>query len=274
MNSAINKIICSAALFLLALTCRADWPVGKGRTSLIASYNYFYSSKYFDANGKLASFNPGDKFQSHFYGLTMVHGLGRRLDVVANLPFIAQDQVSNGIRKTNSGVGDISVGLAYHFPSAEFQKHLTIKAQVIIPTYENNKTPELGYASKGLQATVNYSFTPIKQSFAVIEGSYTRFIDYAEGPNQYRGAFTFGRSLNKYSLVTFNFAHQMSESANTVFNPNPQATRNFSSGLLTFAYGRKISRTVTPYLQGAYTLYGKNIGLGMSASIFLVMKLP
>ena len=274
MKLGLYKISILFILLLLNFSSRADWPVGKGRTNIIASYNYFYSSKFFDANGKLTSFNQGDKFQSHFYGLTFLRGLTRRLDFVANVPYVSQDLISNGISLKNAATGDVTVGFAYHFPSAEYQKHLTIKVSAIIPTYQNIKTPDIGYASKGITVGMNYSFTPIKNAFAVVEGTYTRFIDLAEGPNQYRAGVTFGKSINKYSMVTFNFAHQISQSINTAFNPNPQANKSFTSGLFTLAYGRKLTRTITPYIQGAYTLYGTNIGLGLSASAFIIWKLP
>lgn len=274
MKSVMNKTGLILLLLTVSLSSRADWPVGKGRTNLIASYNYFYSSKFFDANGKLTAFNQGDKFQSHFYGITVLHGITRRLDVAVNVPFISQNLINNGISQKNSGTGDVTVGFSYHFPSAEYQKHLTIKAAAIIPTYENIKTPDIGYASKGIQLGMNYSFTPFKTTFAVIEGTYTRYLDQAEGPNQYRGALTFGKSINKYSMVTFTFAHQISKSINTSFNPNPLANKSFNSGLFTVAYGRKLTRIITPYIQGAYTLYGNNIGLGLSASAFIIIKLP
>ncbi|KAF0242400.1 MAG: hypothetical protein FD183_382 [Chitinophagaceae bacterium] len=274
MKLGLYKISILFILLLLNFSSRADWPVGKGRTNIIASYNYFYSSKFFDANGKLTSFNQGDKFQSHFYGLTFLRGLTRRLDFVANVPYVSQDLISNGVSLKNAATGDVTVGFAYHFPSAEYQKHLTIKVSAIIPTYQNIKTPDIGYASKGITVGMNYSFTPIKNAFAVVEGTYTRFIDLAEGPNQYRAGVTFGKSINKYSMVTFNFAHQISQSINTAFNPNPQANKSFTSGLFTLAYGRKLTRTITPYIQGAYTLYGTNIGLGLSASAFIIWKLP
>lgn len=261
---------------MLALTfaCYADWPIGKGRSSLIGAYNYFYSSKYFDSKGKLAAFGQGDEFKSHFFGITMLHGLGRRLDLTVNLPFIMQDLVSAGTTQKNSGIGDVSLGLAYHFPSENFQKHFTVKANFIVPAYQNTKTPFIGYASKGIQGAMNYSFSPVKESFLVIEGSYTRYIDTDDGPNQYRGSITFGKSLNKYSLVTFNFAHLDSKSSNTGFNINPSANKNFYSGNLTATFGRKISRTITPYIQTFYTLYGSNVGLGMGASFFLIVKIP
>lgn len=274
MKKMAKKIIGLLIVLVISFTSKADWPIGKGRTTLVASYNYFFSSKFFNSNGKLISFTKGDSFKSHFFGLSLLHGLGRRLDLSANLPYIKQDFISGGIPLSNSGVGDISVGLSYHFPSDNFQKHFTIKANFIVPAYTNNKTPNIGYGSKGIQAGLNYSFSPVKGSFCVLEGTYAHYLETNDGPNQYRGAITFGKSLNKYSLVTFNFAHIDSKSSFIGFNPNPQATKNFYSGTLTATYGRKLSRTIIPYIQTFYTLYGSNVGLGMGASLFFIIKIP
>ncbi len=274
MKKTNQKLVMILILLAISFASNADWPIGKGRSSVIGAYNYFYSSKYFDSKGKLATFGQGDQFQSHFFGLTMLHGISRRLDLSVNLPFIIQDLVSGGNSTTNSGLGDISIGLAYHFPSENFQKHFTIKANMIVPAYENTKTPFLGYASKGVQGALNYSFTPFKKSFCVLEGSYTQFLDTQDGPIQYRGSVTLGKSINKYSLITCNFAHLDSKSSNTGFNINPLATKNFYSGTITATYGRKITRTITPFIQTFYTLYGSNVGLGMGASFFIIVKIP
>lgn len=270
----IKKIIILLLIIIIVIPSRADWPVGKGRTSMILSYGFFYSSKYFDSTGKIAKFTPGDNFKSHTIGLTALHGITRRLDLTVGIPFIMQDLVNNGKRETNSGFGDVSIGLALHFPSELYKRHLTLKANIIIPAYENVNTPYLGFASKGFQGAINYSFTPAPQSFAILEGTYTRYVDYSDGPEQIGATATFGKQLNKYSMVTFSFNHQVSNSISTNFNQNVLVNKNFTSGRLTMAYGRRITRTITPFIQGFYTLYGTNMGIGFGGNLFFIIKLP
>jgi protein XagA len=270
----LKRIIILLITICSVLPTKADWPVGKGRTSLILSYGFFYSSKYFDSTGKVAKFTPGDNFKSHTIGLTALHGITRRLDLSVSVPFIMQDLITNGKRETNSGIGDVTVGLALHFPSELYKRHLTVKAGFIVPAYENINTPYLGFASKGFQGAINYSFTPAPQSFAVIEGTYTRYIDYSDGPEQIAGSATFGKQLNKYSMVTFTFNHQISTSTNTGFNQNVLVNKNFNSGRVTMAYGRRLTRTITPFVQAFYTLYGTNMGIGFGGNLFFIVKLP
>jgi hypothetical protein len=219
-------------------------------------------------------YTPGDYFVTHTIGFTALHGISRRLDLSVGAPLILQDLSSAGIRETKSGIGDVTVGLALHFPSELYKRHVTLKGSLILPAYENTRKPYLGFASKGIQGAINYSFTPAPQSFAIIEGTYTRYLDYADGPEQIGGTATFGKQLNKYSMITFSFNHQVSNSTNTNFNQNLLINKNFKSGRITAAYGRRITRTITPFIQGYYTLYGSNIGIGFGGYLFFIIKLP
>ncbi len=253
---------------------KADWPVGKGRTLVSTSLSYLNSSKYFNSSGKVVSFGNTDKFQSSVIAVNLIHGITRTVDFSLSAPFVKQDIITNGIQQSNTGLTDIVAGFSFHFPSTERKRHLTLKAMVIVPAYENNEGPSLGYASKGIQGAINYSFTPFKESFGVVEASYTRFLDFEDGPNQYRGSVSFGKSLNKYSTLTFNYAHLVSNSINTNFNPNLSNNKNFSSGSINIAYGRKLTRTITPYIQGFYTLYGTNAGMTIGAAFFVLIRFP
>lgn len=252
----------------------ADYPIGKKRTAITGTFNYFYSSKYFNDQGKLISNNPGDYFQASSYSLNISHGLGRRVDMSVTIPFASQTFVNGNNSETKSGVTDINLGLSVHFPSIDYKRYFTIRGSVGIPGYQNNQTPYLGYASKSVMLGANYSFTPYKNGFAIVEFIYSRFLDAQDGPNQYRAVITMGKMYNKHTSVTASLSHQVSQSVNTVFNPNLQLNKNFNAATLNLSIGRKINRMITPTLQAYYTLLGKNAGLGMGANIFVTVRLP
>lgn len=252
----------------------ADYPIGKKRTAITGTFNYFYSSKYFNDQGKLISNNPGDYFQASSYSLNISHGLGRRVDMSVTIPFASQTLVNGNNSETKSGVTDINLGLSVHFPSVDYKRYFTIRGSVGIPGYQNNQTPYLGYASKSVMLGANYSFTPYKNGFAIVEFIYSRFLDAQDGPNQYRAVITMGKMYNKHTSVTASLSHQVSQSVNTVFNPNLQLNKNFNAATLNLSIGRKINRMITPTLQAYYTLLGKNAGLGMGANIFVTVRLP
>ena len=267
---------------ILLMTCMlcgvipafADYPIGKKRTAITGTFNYFYSSKYFNDQGKLISNNPGDYFQASSYSLNISHGLSRRVDLSVTIPFASQTLVNGNNSENKSGVTDINLGLSVHFPSVDYKRYFTIRGSVGIPGYQNNQTPYLGYASKSVMLGANYSFTPYKNGFAIVEFIYSRFLDAQDGPNQYRAVITMGKMYNKHTSVTASLSHQVSQSVNTAFNPNLQLNKNFNAATLNLSIGRKINRMITPTLQAYYTLLGKNAGLGMGANIFVTVRLP
>lgn len=252
----------------------ADYPIGKKRTAITGTFNYFYSSKYFNDQGKLISNNPGDYFQASSYSLNISHGLSRRVDMSVTIPFASQTLVNGNNSETKSGVTDINLGLSVHFPSVDYKRYFTIRGSVGIPGYQNNQTPYLGYASKSVMLGANYSFTPYKNGFAIVEFIYSRFLDAQDGPNQYRAVITMGKMYNKHTSVTASLSHQVSQSVNTAFNPNLQLNKNFNAATFNLSVGRKLNRMITPTIQAYYTLLGKNAGLGMGANIFVTVRLP
>ncbi len=276
MRKLLLYMVCFMGMLCSVLNCRADYPIGKGRVALIGTYNYFYSNKFFDANAKLIKYPVGDDFRSTSYGLTFMAGLGRYTDFNISVPFVVQSLTSGGIKATNTGLGDLNAGFSFHFPSETLSKFLTIKAGFILPLYQNDTlvTPFLGFASKAVQLGASYSFSPFDKTFATLDFTYTRFIDEFEGPDQYRGSVTVSKLLTRYTTLTGSFAHQISRSINTDFNQNIAINKNFDGGTVNLSIGHRISRTVTPSIQGNYTLYGKNMGLGVGASFFLTVRIP
>lgn len=275
MQKTNNYIFILIACMLCSVNSAfADYPIGKKRTAITGTFNYFYSSKYFNDQGKLISNAPGDYFQASSYSLNISHGLGRRVDMSVTIPFASQTLVNGNNSETKSGVTDINLGLSVHFPSIDYKRYFSIRGSVGIPGYQNNQTPYLGYASKSVMLGANYSFTPYKNGFAIIEFIYARFLDAQDGPNQYRAVITMGKMYNKHTSVTASLSHQVSQSVNTAFNPNLQLNKNFNAATLNLSVGRKINRMITPTIQAYYTLLGKNAGLGMGANIFVTVRLP
>jgi len=264
------------ATLLSTITTRADYPIGKGRTAIIGTYNYFFSNKYFNDAGKIVNYPAGDNFQSHGIALNFAHGIGRNVDIMLSLPFAIQNLTGSGIKTNNAGLADINFGLSFHFPNVNYQRYFTIKVNGIIPAYSNQDStkPFLGFASKGASIALNYSFSPFTDGFAIIEAGYTRFFDEIDGPNQYRGSVSLGKMINQNTNVNFTFAHQISQSANKSFNQNIFVNKNFSGGTLSVGISKRITRTITPSISAFYTLYGKTLGLGVGGNFSLIMRLP
>lgn len=261
-------------LFLFTSQLFADWPVGKRRTTIIPTYTFFHSSKFYDSTGKIISFNKGDHFNSQTINTYIVHGISRRLDLIVNIPYTFISTSFNKVTQSKSGISDIYLGFAYHFPASDLKKYVTTKAMFIIDGYQNNSVPYLGYSALGFQLAANYSVSIADQTFFVAEGSYTHYF-MQTGPNQYGYNLTVGNKFGKFNYVTANLIGTFSQSTNKTFiNTNLAHNEDFSYGKLSVAYGRRISRVATPYLQAFYTFYGRKAGVGLGISAFVIFKLP
>lgn len=102
MQKKLNYIILlMACIFCSVQSAFADYPIGKKRTAITGTFNYFYSSKYFNDQGKLISNAPGDYFQASSYSLNISHGLSRRVDLSVTVPFAVQTLVMVITQKLN-----------------------------------------------------------------------------------------------------------------------------------------------------------------------------
>lgn len=263
----ILLIACSQQLF-------ADWPVGKGRTSLMPGYSYFYSASSYDKQWKKNPFPAGNYFITQVVNLSIGHGIGRSVDLFVSLPFIMQKSVNQDIIIAGSGVGDLNIGISKHFSSPDQHRHVTLKASTMIPMYQKDSLISLGYGSRGVGLEANYSFSAGKSAFAIVQAQYASYLDNSEGPRQYTYTATYGRKLNMFSLVTFSFTHQDSYSINTVFNPNASVNTSFIVGRFSVSYGRRITRTIMPMLQLSTVIYGKNAGGGSGMGLTFITRLP
>ncbi len=269
-----KKTILFILLIAFAQQVFADWPVGKGRTSLMPGYSYFYSASNYNKQWKKNAFPTGNYFITQVANFSMGHGLGRSVDLFVSVPFIIQKAVNQNIVLRGSGVGDLSIGISKHFSSPDQHRHVTLKATTMIPLYQKDSAISLGYGSRGVGLEANYSFSAGSNGFAIVQAQYASYIDNAEGPQQYTYTATYGRKLNMFSLVTFSFTHQDSYSINTVFNPNASANTSYIVGRFSISYGRRITRTIMPMIQISSVIYGKNAGGGTGMSLTFITRLP
>lgn len=273
MPKRINSLFALLLFLLQGPAAFADYPVGKGRVNLILSYNNLSTRKFFDREGKLNSYGPGEKFISHSYNINFLYGISRNVDFFISAPWVNQTLKAPQFSDQNQGVGDITAGFSYHVPSAEYKSYFSVKAHAIIPGYKNIETPFLGYSLAGAQLGINYSFAPFKSGYCIVEAFYVRYFD-VDGPNQFRGSFIIGKMLDQYTPLTFSYTHTSSWSGDITFNPNTVLNKDFYSGNIGLSIGRRISRVITPSVTANYTVYGRNMGQGIGLSAMLAFRLP
>lgn len=255
-------------------TCYADWPVKKKRLQFVPGYSYYHSKSFFDKTGHITPLGDGNSYTSHYLSLFGMYGISDRLDFFANIPLANQRMRENGVLLTKTGIADISVGLAYHFPSENLKRYFSLKGSFIIPGYQNTTSPYLGYGEKGFQLGASYSLNLSDKFYFDGEANFTRYFDQATGPNQYFFFGTFGYALNDFEKLTFSFSHQLSVSSDKSFSANLAANKDFVSGKITLGYGRRISRTVTPHIEFYFTPYGYNTGSASGINLYAIIKVP
>ena len=269
------KIYIAAIISLLLVqNCYADWPVKKKRAQIIPTYSYYYSGNYFNKSGAITSIGVNSHFVTHYFSLFGMYGLSNRLDLLVNVPFVNQRLRSEGSLTTNTGLGDLSVGLAYHFPSQDLKRILTLKGSFIFPGYQNASTPNLGYGSRGYQLAAAFAYVLSEKVFVGAEATYTQYIDASTGPTQYLFSGNLGYKMNPFDKITFNFSHQLSMSTDNSFSTNLATVKDFVIGKIACSYGHRISRTVTPYFQVYFTPYGYNTGVATGFSVYAIIKIP
>jgi hypothetical protein len=261
-------------LCLVSSAANADWPIGKGRMILTPSYAYASASRMFDANGGIVAVPNSGKFTINTLSLYGAAGLSRKTDVIFNIPMASIASSSIFAKDKKSGVGDIFVGMAFHFPVKELTSYFTLKTAIILPVYSNVTMPYLGYASKGAFVGASYSFNVQKKAYAIVEGVYTRYFDDLEGPNQYNLNLIYGVELGGSNNLSFSFNHITSVSDNKTVSSNLIINKDFMYGSLSASFGKKISRTLLPTVKTFYSVYGRNAGQGLGVAAILSIKIP
>lgn len=276
MGNMKKPIVFLLILFFWATNqeAKADWPVGKGRMILTPSYTYSQSTKYFNADRLVENSPFGGKFSSHTVSLYGVVGVTRTTDFIFNVPFASVTSQNILERNSHFGVGDMFAGVAFHTPSTDLKKYYSLKMGVIVPMYSNTTEPYLGLGSKGAFVAANYSFNVTKKTFAIIEGTYTRFFDQQDGPVQININAVYGMELDHSNLLIFTLNHQNSYSADKVFSANLNANKDFMYGTAAVTFGKKLSRQLMPSLKVFYTVYGRNAGQGVGLSFSMAIKIP
>jgi len=254
----------------------AGFPVGKGRTVLSLAYNYYHSTKNFDINGHIYKDKPGDYFDSHYFSMYVAHGISRKLDIYAALPFVAEQSRNDSIYRSRNAFADCMIGFSFTKMNKSFNKFTSFKLAGIWPLYKGVTPLAVSYGATGLDFTINFTSTPKsmkKKGYFLLEGSYRHYFT-KEGPDQF--LFDIGRSftINHFNYITFDVTGTFSSSLNKSAVVIPVISKDFSYIETKLTVGRRISRILTLYLEGFYTPLGRNTGLGLGGVFVSVVKLP
>ncbi|GAB3928319.1 hypothetical protein [Mucilaginibacter myungsuensis] len=260
----------------------AGWPIGKYRSVLIPSFNYYKSDNTWDRSGRKVVAAPGAGFTSYSAGIYYGYGLSRRMDLILNVIAPSQnsafvDASGNVIKASNQGVGDMQVGINYNLANFNYKSFLTVGVSGIVPLYDTtNAAVALGYGSYGSEVKLMYAGGIdngfLKHTYYNLEGGYRRYFS-AQGPNVFLYSASLGIPLDKRNQIGFEVGGQVSQSANKAFNANLAINRDFGFVKGSANYGHSFTRRFSVFFVGFYTLAGYNTGIGYGGSVQTIFRL-
>lgn len=259
----------------------AGWPIGKYRTIVVPSFNYYKSKDVYDANGKRQKVAGSSGFTSYAYGIYFAHGLTRRLDLIVNV--LAPDQRSDFTTAAGTtyqqsfGFGDLQAGLSYALINFDYKAYFSVQVSAIAPLYRNDDLAlDLGYGAFGSEVkfmyTGGFSGNFLRGCYYNVEAGYRRFFD-AQGPNVIVYSALLGVPLDKRNQISFEVGGQNASSSNKAFNTNLSVNRDFAFTKGSVNLGHTFTRRFSLFGNGFYTFMGRNAGVGYGGAVQAVIKI-
>lgn len=264
-------------MMALPLCTFAGWPIGKYRTLVVPSFNYYTAKNTFDTDGKKVNGLAGSGFDSYALNLYIARGLTRRLDLIVTLPVVYQTARNAGISNSSTGATDLTAGLAYNLINSRYERFLSVQVSGIAPLYNNkNLASALGYGSYGTEGKLSYSGNFAKQfirgAYFNTEVYYRRYFSQ-DGPNQYGVYLFFGYQLSKSNQITVDGVAMKSVSFNKQFNQNIASIKDFSLIKPSLSFGHRFNRRLSTFVGGFYTVAGRNTAIGYGTNVSAIIHL-
>ncbi len=266
-------------LLILLITGKqlfAGFPVGKGRSVLSLAYNFYYSNSNFDTKWSKYNDKPGDYFASNYISLYMAHGISRKLDIFAALPYVYEISKNDSVYLSRNDFVDCMIGFSYTLMNKTYNKYTSFKLAGMWPLYHGTKPLAIGYSATGIDFTINHIYSSKlmhNKGYYMFEGSYRRYFT-EEGPDQFLFDITRSYTIRRFNYLLFSVNGTISSSTNKSTITNPVISKDFAYLETKVTYGRRVRRNLTLYLEGFYTPIGRNTGLGYGAVFLSVMKFP
>ncbi|WPU93430.1 hypothetical protein SNE25_29350 [Mucilaginibacter sabulilitoris] len=276
-----NILSCLCILFLAGFItpykAYAGWPIGKYRDIVIPSMFLYHQTDRFDNNGKIVKGQTGTGFTSYSANLYMGYGISRRLDLIASVPYVyVQNKFTNGT-VTNSGPGDLYMGLSYNLVNFNYVRFLSIQVSGIAPLYRKfDPAADLGLGNFGAELKLMYCGNLPKaiasKGYFNTEIAYRRYFDI-QGPDQLSFGGTVGYPISRHDQLSLELLFFRSFSSNKAFNPNINNSRDYAFFKPSLNYGHQFSRRLSTFIGGYYTPFGKNTGVGYGGSVLAIIKI-
>lgn len=251
----------------------ASWPIGKYHYLISPTYSLYAASNGWDVNGKYQISPANKQFMSHTVGLYMAYGLGRRLDVMASLPYTFQIAKNGGFRLNTQGPGDAQFGFTYTLFNFKYANFISLYGGFILPMYTNTATKQLGLGDNGTTLRLSNSGNLGSKTFYNIEvgGIYYTGND---APKQLTYDVTLGLLADRWNQFSVDVGGVDSYSVDKSFSIATSTARDYWYTKVGLNYGHAFTKRFTMFFTGYYTVMGRNIGQGYGGSVALLLRPP
>jgi len=271
---------CALLLLVATMPCKtfAGWPIGKYRDLVIPSFSYYKQTDHFDNNDIVVKGAPGTGFTSYSTNLYLGYGISRRLDFIANIPFLYQvNRLGPGNTAVNQGPGDMIAGLSYNLVNFNYKRFLSVQVSGIVPLYNNTNTnAPLGLGDFGSEVKLmfcgNLPESIFDKGYFNTELAVRSYYG-SQAPQQVSFLATIGFPVTKHNQVSLDMLFFRSFSSDRTFNPDLFAEREFAFFKPSLNFGHTFTRRFSMFVGGYYVPFGTNTGVGYGGQVLAVLKL-
>lgn len=274
----ISLSACLVVALMAPLTTFAGFPIGKYRNVVVPTFSYYHQKDRFDDKDNVVKGAPGTGFTSYSANLYIGYGISRRLDFIATIPYLyQQNAIAPGNTLINTGLGDMTVGLSYNLVNFNYVRFLSIGVSGIVPLYNtNNGLSPLGLGSYGSEVKLMYCGnlpkTVASKGYFNMELAYRKYYN-AQGPDQVSLTGSVGYPITKHNQLSLDLLLFRSFSSNKAFNNNIFAARDYAFFKPQLNFGHQFTRRFSVFVGGFYVPFGVNTGVGYGGSVLAVIKL-
>lgn len=272
-----NKI-----LILLILHCTGlcyaqnSWLQGKGETLLSTSISHYFTDSQRDQNNVKSNFNNNGFYENYVTKIYVSTALiANKLNLIGNIPFVASTYKDDFTNNINNELGDAEIGVRFHLKNVGKHHYLIGIVNTVIPLYNNNKEPFIGFGKFGAEIKLNISgnskWMGINDNFHQLEVGIRNFFG---GPFQYRLFASQGYRITEKVTLLGDVDMLISKGDDSsITQNNIQIISDFDFIKASLNVGYKIAPNFELFAGGFRDIYNRNIAVGLGWQVFGIIKL-
>ncbi|WP_147677349.1 hypothetical protein [Algibacter pacificus] len=273
-----NKIIL-LFLYLNVCVCYAQnpWLQGQGDVLLSPSITHYYTDTTRDESGEKSDFSNNGYYKNNVYKLYFATAIiGNKLSLIVNIPYVESTYGADNTLNENNQLGDVELGVKMHLKKIGEFHYLMGTVNTIIPMYNNDNGPFVGFDKFGTELKINLSgnskWMGVNDNYHQLELGVKKF--FSGGPYQFKLYGSQAYRITHKFLVMGDMEVLLSRGDDfSVSQENIQITPDFDILKTTLNLGYEFSPKFALYAGGFKDLWNRNVSIGKGWQIFSVIKL-